>query len=359
MKPLKIAFIIVGAKIGAGFASGKEIFEYFAKFGAKSLLFVPLLFFAFYFFTYTLLCFGSKFLNFNLKDGNNLLSKKICVFNKTFNMFNAFMFVTFLILSAAMFTGLISLFGTYFPNASRQLIYFFVVILTIVLIKMSFNTISSISYIIVPMIIVCILINAVFSLNLSSFTSSLGSYGSALLPMLTILYASQNTFLASFVIIKSGSGLCPSEQKKVSLIVAVILCSLIVVGILCFLFNPSLSYFSMPFAEISKEVDVVYSYIFGFIIFSSIITTYATTITSLKEYFKNKRFTSIYMLCTILLLSTINFSHIVKYLYPLIGVFGLIYIYKAYTACNLSFKSFFQNTNKSIHNASQNAKDNS
>ena len=40
MRLIKISFVIIGAKIGAGFASGKEIFEYFAKYGVYSLFFV-------------------------------------------------------------------------------------------------------------------------------------------------------------------------------------------------------------------------------------------------------------------------------------------------------------------------------
>ncbi|MBO7526996.1 MAG: hypothetical protein J6T74_03760 [Clostridia bacterium] len=346
MKVLKIAFVIVGAKIGAGFASGKEIFEYFAKFGAKSLFFVPFLFVLLYSFTYILLTFGSNFKKYSLKEGNNALMGKICVFKKTFNIFDFFMFMTFLILSSAMFTGLVSLFQTYFTFANKWALYLVVLLITITLIKISFNAISSISYFIVPLIVICIVINAAFTFNPSSFTTSLGSISVFPLPFLTILYASQNTFLASFIIIKSGFGLSKLEQKKVSLIVALVICSLLTIGILCFLFNPSLSYSNMPFAEISKNVDTLYSYIFGFIIFSSIITTYATTITSLKEYFKEKEKNgAVIMLGLISILSLVDFSHIIQYLYPIIGIFGAIYIYSAYNKSNLSFKFFFKNAN--------------
>ena len=357
MKVFKIAFIIIGAKIGAGFASGKEIFEYFAKFGIKSLFFIPVLFFLFYFFTYTLLTFGSKLKKNNLKDANNLLIKSIKIRKKNFNIFDIFMFVTFLILSAAMFTGLVTLFQIYFPICSKWLMYVIVLILTFVMIKISFKTISSISYFIVPMIVIFIIINATFTFTPNSFTTSLGFANIITLPILTILYATQNTFLASFVIIKAGANLSPFERKKVSLIVSGVLCSLLTIGVLCFLFNPSLCHSSMPFAEISKEINPIYSYIFGFIIFSSILTTYATTITSLKEYFKNnQKYSEYIMLALISFLSLIDFSHIIKYLYPIIGMFGFVYIYKAYITSNLSFKSFFKNTDNCIHTARKHTK---
>ena len=39
MKQIKIIFLIIGTIIGAGFISGKEVFEFFSKFGYYSYLF--------------------------------------------------------------------------------------------------------------------------------------------------------------------------------------------------------------------------------------------------------------------------------------------------------------------------------
>ena len=350
MEVIKIAFIIIGAKIGAGFASGKEIFEYFAKYGINSLLFIPLLFVSFFIFTYILLSFGGKNKKYNLKQYNVILANNNKIFGKTFNIFNLFMIITFFILSSAMFSGLISLFQTYLPSIPKLPIYLSVLFITYILIKTSFSAISKISYIIVPLIIICIIINMTFTINPENFTTSVGVANVINLAPLSILYASQNTFLASFIIIKSGKDLNKKQMKQVSLLVSFILCSLIILGIICFLFNPALSHYDIPFAYISKEVGIIFGYLFGFIIFGSIITTYATTLTSLKEYFKNLKFGFLIMLTIICSLSLINFSNIIEYLYPVIGVFGFIYIYKAFQKCDLSFNFFTRNSNNKIHN---------
>lgn len=354
MKVVKIAFIIIGAKIGAGFASGKEIFEYFAKFGINSLLFVIPLFFLFYFFTYICLTFGAGFSDFNLKKGNDILKLKIKYKKTNVNLLNVFMFLTFLILCSAMFSGLIALTKTYFPTISKFIVFGFVIVLSYIMINTSFKTLSSISYFIVPLIVICIIINASFTFKTYSFAMSFGNQGIVSLPILTVLYASQNTFLASFVIIKSGKGLSSKERKVISLMVASTLCALLILGILCFLFNPKLAYSNMPFAEISMSISPYFSYMFGFIIFSSIITTYATTLTSLKEFFKgDKKYNKqSIMLLLIVILSLLDFGDIIQYLYPFIGILGLIYILRMYFCLNLSSKSFFQKANKSIHKTS-------
>ena len=115
-----------------------------------------------------------------------------------------------------------------------------------------------------------------------------------------------------------------------SLTTALTLCILLTLGILCFLFNPRLAYCEMPFAEVAIAINPVFSIVFAIILFGSIITTHATCLTSLKEYFKGDKKYNNYksMLALIVLLSLLNFGKIIGYLYPLIGAFGLIYYYK-------------------------------
>lgn len=332
MRILKITFTIIGAVIGAGFASGKEIFEYFAKYGISSVLFVIPLFFILFFFIKMYLKLGSKINNFNLCHCNDYLCKKVNMFGIKFNYLNCFMFFTFLILSSAMFSGLISLFKTYIPTISEYFVFVLVFVVSLSMIKVSFKFLTNLSYIVVPLIIICIVINSVFSLSTTSIMINFGITTILPLPFLTILYASQNVFLASFVIIKSGNSLNNKQQNIISLLVAGILCLLIIFGILCFMANPKIANSDMPFAELAIAISPYFSLLFGIIIFFSIITTYSTTITSLKEYFNGKKKYNkpFFMICLIALLSLLNFGTIVEFLYPIIGLFGVVYCFKIY-----------------------------
>ncbi len=360
MRLIKISFVIIGAKIGAGFASGKEIFEYFAKYGVYSLFFVIPMFIFFYWFTFICLKFGSKRTDYNIKNSNKQLSKNVMLFGKDINIYDTFFLLTFLILCSAMFSGMVSLFITYFGYVNKSILYLIVAVISIALINLSFTSLSTFSYYIVPLIILGIIINTIFTFQTNSFALSFGITNILPLPASTALYVSQNTFLASYVIIKSGSGLNNKQTHIVSFIVSFCLSLLMILGIFCFLFNPTLAYCEMPFAEISQCINPIFSYIFGFIIFSSIITTYATTLTSLKQFFPgDKKYNKKWqMLVLIVLLSLLHFGHIVKYLYPLIGVFGVIYIYKLNTVSKLSFEFSFNQANNAIHNAGQNTQNN-
>jgi len=333
MKIFKTTAFIIGSIIGAGFASGKEIFEYFAKYGICSLFFVIPLFFFMYFFFFFFLRFGKKIEDTQLKTTNQALCKNWKLFNKTFNPFNLILFFTFLILSSAMFSGLVALFETYFPNGSKFIYFLIAIIITIFLLSCSFKVFEKISNIIVPLIIICIILNVICSLSSGNFVTNFGITNILPLPFLSLAYASQNAFFASFVITKLGKNLNINESKKVSFFVAGIICLLIILGILCFLFNPKLAYSEMPFAEVAIAINPIFSVIYAIILFGSIITTYATSITSLKEYFKSKKKYSntILMLMFVVLLSLLDFGKIIGYLYPLIGAFGILYLYKIYT----------------------------
>ena len=145
MKVLKTSMLIIGSIIGAGFASGKEIFTFFAKYGVISLLFVVPLFFLIYLFNYVYLKFGSKFKNFDLKKGNHLLCKNKSFFKITYNPLNVIMFLTFLILSSAMFSALVALLQTYFVGLPKVLCFVISLVVTYILTKGNLKIFSRIS----------------------------------------------------------------------------------------------------------------------------------------------------------------------------------------------------------------------
>ncbi len=333
---LKTTFVIIGAIIGAGFASGKEIFEYFAKYGICSLIFVIPLFVCIYFFLYNYLKFGQNCNNFDLKHSNKYLCKTKKIFGLNFNAFDVGLFLTFLIHTSAMFSGLVALFSTYLPSGYKFIYFIIALIITVVLIKTSFNSFKVLSFLVVPLIILCLLLNVVCSFNSGTISTNFGITNILPLPLLTIVYASQNTFFSSFIIIKLGKDLNNKQRHLICFLTSLILCILITLGILCFMFNPKLAYNQMPFAEVAIAVNPIFSIIFAIILFGSIITTHATCLASLKEYFKGEKKynNTILMLVLIILLSLLNFGKIVEYLYPLIGAFGIIYFYKIYK-CNL------------------------
>ena len=366
MKIIKTSAVIISSIIGAGFASGKEIFEYFAKYGIYSIFFIIPLFCCISFFVYTFLHFGQKTKTLNYQTCNRILCKNITIKDKTINPFTIFLLISFLILSSAMFSALVALFETYFVGGNKILYFALSIAITYILLKNSFEKFGWLSNIIVPFIIFLIALNLICSVNTENFVTYFGEPSIFPLPFLTIMYASQNTFFCSFVIMNLGKDLNKNQRLLVSLIVAGVISLLILLGILCFLFNPTLICSNMPFAEIAIAINPVFSIIFAIILFAAIVTTYATSLTSLKEFFNGtKKHNKTWgLIMIIVLISLFDFGKIVEYLYPIIGVFGIVYFFRVLafnqSKSDLSSLNFlFEQTNKKVHSASKQTKNNS
>lgn len=319
MDTIKISLLIVGSIIGAGFASGKEIYQYFAKFGSVCFILLPILFLVLFFSILLLLKLGQKLKINYINELNGKLFK-----NK--NTINIFTFLTFLILSAAMFSGIYNLFLIYFNFLNKYFLIFLCVILTYFLSFVNIKTFSLISNIIVPIIIVLMCINCgSIVLNLDCFTIQPSfSFIAIILPF---LYAFQNVFLSSFVIVKSAKTLSKSSCFFVSLISSTILTLLLLLGCLALLKCP-MPYSSLPFVETANSLGKTFGIFYGVVMFFAVITTYITTLTTLQEFFGGKKFYNkkIFMIILVCVLGLFDFKVFVKNLYPIIGIIGFLYL---------------------------------
>lgn len=330
MKILKTSFTIIGAIIGAGFASGNEIFEYFAKYGKYSFFCIIPLFLLMFIVLKTYMQFGNKIKVFNLKVENTKLCKNFNIFNKEINYMNIFMFFTFLILCSAMFGGLVALFKTYISNIPSLFLYIFIIILSLIMSKISFKCFEFLSFLAVPLIILCIILMYANSFTGFNFNTTFENANYLFLVPLNISYVFQNIFLSCFTIINCSTSLTNKQQTKCCLLVSGIICLLIVIGIVCLLNNPSFATTQMPFASIFLSFSTFGGAVYGIIILLSILTTYSTTLSSLKEFFTgNKKYNKpIIMIALIALISLLDFGTIIEYLYPIIGMFGFVYFIK-------------------------------
>lgn len=331
MRVIKISAIIVGTIIGAGFASGKEIFEYFAKYGAKSIIFVIPLFFLLYCFIFSNLKYGNTYGNLSFLERNKILGN-YNKFSKKIDYFNIMLFITFLIYSSAMFSALNSLLQTYFDSLNKTVTVLLSIFVTFVLYKLSNNAFAIVSNFVVPLVIICVLITSIYSFKNGNFVSNFGINNVSPLVLLIVSYASQNIFFASFIIINFGKELSVQEQKKVSFLVSLIISILILIGIFCFLFNPNLVLSQLPFIQIAININPIFSIVFGIVLLFSILTTYSSSLKSLNEYFNGSKIYNkkIVMFILIILLGLCNFENIINYFYPIVGMFGIIYFVKIY-----------------------------
>ncbi len=342
MRCLKITILILGTIIGAGFASGKEITTFFTVFGYYSFLSLPIIFFGFYFCIYKLLLIGSKNKIENIDQLNYIIFKKE---NKLVKIFT---FISFIIISSTMISGL--------RQSLEVSTFIFDFIFTIIIILFLFFLIDkNLKYLniicMATIPITLIIITIICFINFNGLDNVVTSY-IVLLPYNSVTYVTRNVFLCYFVISSSSYQLSRSQCKLISFLSSFVLCTIMAVMIFSGLANPTIISDSIPMLSLAKNHDVLYI-IYAVLIEFAIMTTLISTTITVKSFFhfRTKILNSI---CAVILCTTCSFFEfdlLIKYFYPIIGIFG------AYLILFLMFPNLFlQNPNKEVHNTSKNTK---
>lgn len=318
MTTIKIIFLIISSIIGAGFVSGKEIFVYFSSFGIYGLVMIIPLFFIFYFYIKTLLNFGIK---------NNTLYFSKIILKKSY-LYNIFCFLTFTIISSTMFAGINSVFNYDVFSIKYIILYFIVFILCICVIYFGIEKFSKLNAIITPIVILTFIF-AIFlidfdSLSIQSNSSILFSFSSV------IIYACSNIFLSHYIIIESSKNLSQKQINLISFGCSFGICILITFCIVIELCHPEICQFDMPLLYASKSFSFKFYVLYCFVIVYSILSTLFSSLFSLKHFFKlkNKWANIVAPVFISFCFSFFGFSNLIKFLYPIIGIIGLIIFIK-------------------------------
>ena len=334
-KILKAVFVIIGTLIGAGFASGQEIYVFFYQYGINGIFGMIISSILLGFVTYKVLyiCKENKVTNY--KSFLKIFIKKekqLDIFN---TIINIFILITFYIMIAG--------FGAYFEQQFGISSLLGSILLAFICYFVFLRDISGlikVNQYIVPLLIGSLLIIGIFVidakniLEISHYVSENNSWKWILD---SILYGSYNTILLIPVLITLRNLVSKKkERRKVSLwvIALVILLSLVIFLILTKI-DVDIKNLEMPAVYVVSKISPVFRDIYGFIILSSILTTSISLGTSLlenivKDKKKYKQY-AIFICVSAILVSNIGFSNLVNLLYPIFGYIGLIQIIKICT----------------------------
>lgn len=326
----KIIFVIIGTLIGAGFASGREIYLFFMKYGESGKIGIVLTGIITGIIIYKVLCIVKKY---NIKNYNELLetinfkNRKI---NKVINMIvNSFLLVSFYIMVAG--------FGAYLEQIYKIPIYISSIIFVIIcyiIFRKSIQGVIKANEILVPILVILItylgLKNVPYILNQKEI--NINNFKETGWMISSILYASYN----SIILIPVLTNLKNYINSKKEIIKISIISSSIIIILAIFIYLLLLrgqffvSQLEMPLIEITMQFGKIFKYIYGFVIIVSIFTSAISTgysflqnVTSIK---KNYNIVLLVMCLTSIVISNIGFSKLVEILYPLFGILGLIQI---------------------------------
>ena len=325
-----ILFTIIGAIIGAGFASGQEIYLFFYRFGTNGLIGIVLC-------NILMATIIYKTLNLTYSDNietykeflENIYSNNIKLSKITNILINIFLCITFFIMIAG--------FGTYLAQSFKINSIIGSSILAIISYIVFLRNIENFAKI--NNIIILILIIVILIIGIENIIKLKGVQNNSILDsssywiLQAILYASYNLILVEPALINLKKFLKSKKQIILISIAVGIIMSILAILEFFLLKNVDINFknLEMPLVYVVEHNFSRLKYIYGIIILIAIFTTAVSVgfgfLNNINT--ENKSFPQLAkILCmSSVLISPIGFANLVNYLFPLFGFIGLMQIY--------------------------------
>ena len=322
-----ITLLIIGALIGAGFASGQEIYSFFYAYGSSGILGIIVTCSLIGLLIYKSLQIiydnnienYSEFLRVFIKN-----DKVVAVIN---NIMNILLLVTFYIMIAG--------FGAYFQQEfeiNKIIGSAILATLSAIVFFTSVKGVLKVSEFIVPVLLIFIIwIGGINLFTINMDTKVLAVKSGWLLS--SISYCSYNMILLIPVLISIKKQIkYKSNIKYIALCCGILMMTMyMLIYMLLIRTDIEISTLEMPIVYVIRTFFAKYKVVYAFIILASIFTTAISIgIGFLQNISKNERSYPqfvIFMCITSLLVSKIGFSKLVNFLYPFFGYLGIIQIF--------------------------------
>ena len=331
-----IVLVTIGALIGAGFASGQEIYSFFYSYGVIGLVELVITFVLISFIIYKSLkiIYENKIDNYDEFLGIFIKNRKV---TKVINMIlNVLLLVTFYIMIAG--------FGAYFEQeigVNKIVGSTILAIMTAIVFFTSAKGVLKVSEYIVPVLIVFIVIIGGMNLVTTNYEIEIPVIKKGWL-LSSITYCSYNMILLIPVLISIRNQITrPSNIKHIAIISGIMMITIsVMIFMLLTKVDVNISTLEMPIVYAIRTFFTKFKSIYAFIILSSIFTTAISIgIGFLQNVSKSKKSYAqfvAFMCITSLLVSNLGFSKLVNLVYPIFGYIGIaqiIFIIKQKTYC--------------------------
>lgn len=323
---ISITLVIIGALIGAGFASGQEFFSFFYIYGKNGIYGILIMSILIGIFIYKSLKIIYQKQVYNYNDFLNLFIKNTKIRNVILWIVNVLLLVSFYIMVAG--------FGAYFEQEIGINRIIGSIVLNLLCVIVFFSNIKGVlkaSNLIVPFLIFFIFfigIKNIVQIRTIDFYQMKNNW---ILSML--IYNSYNFILLMPVLISLKKQITKEKNiKKVSILVTIIIL-ILSISIFFLLLNANIKEIEnqeMPIVYIISNYFNKYKKIYAFIVLASIFTTAISVgIGFLQNISKNSNSYPqfvLFMCITSLLMSNIGFSKLLNFIYPVFGYIGILQI---------------------------------
>ena len=308
---LDIVSVLIGTIVGAGFATGNEIYQFFARYGYFGYALVGVFFFGMFAFTYKIMHLAHKYNAYTIDE----LSKK--VFGDKFAFIvNMVIYLAFFVFASVMMSAM--------SNIAEIYGVAIMIVLGFLLCIKDKQGILIANQIIIPLIfvfLIIIFINGYSFIPTCKFTplNFLGIFG-------VFYYIALNELIslgALLVVLHKST----KKELLISALLAGFLISVMIVIIIAILNNYTFDEIHMPLKDVANLISVDFAKFTNLILFCTIFTTFLSSIfgiyKKIKTSTKKPILTFIFVLLLCYILSFVGFTNLVQYAYNIIGFVSL------------------------------------
>lgn len=333
---LKVVLVIIGTLIGAGFASGKEVYIFFNKYGTLGLYGMILsgIILSIVIFKVLKITKDNKINNY--KELITKVSKYKSLNRILNNIISIFLLISFFIM--------VSGFASYFYeqlNINSLVMSIVIAVICLITFNKNMDGITKANTVLIPFLIIFIIIAAIMNgkyfINNFNYIDSISMNAGSEISIINnwivsaILYASYNSIILIPILIGLQKIVKKKDIAKISVITGVIF---IVLGISLYSLltrgQAYVQYLDIPIIYIMNQFGNVYSNIYGIIVAIAIFTSAISAGYGFLEnfgYSQVKYKKAAITICTIsVFVAMIKFSYLVEILYPIFGLLGFIQI---------------------------------
>lgn len=332
LESLKVSFVIIGTIIGAGFASGQEIYTFFNVYGLKGLLGIFISCMLIGIVIYKTLKISMRLKQEEYEDFLNsiipekLRDNKILIFTIN-NIINIFLLISFFI----MVSGFASYFFQEF-QASKIYGGIIIAVLSLIAFFKDINGIVKINTYLIPILILLVILLGAKQINYGKLCFNNFQESNVRWILSSILYASYNSITLIPMLVSMKKMI--KSKKQINQIVTIVTIVMTVLSVIIYfliqVFIKDLEGIEIPIVYIAGLLGNIYKYLYGFVILVAIFTTaisagYSFLVNCTKSK-KQYTYWAIIMCITSILVSKLSFSGLINLLYPIFGYLGIIQI---------------------------------
>ncbi|WP_191561968.1 hypothetical protein [Metabacillus idriensis] len=324
---VQIAAVYVGTVVGAGFATGREIVEFFTQYGIYGIL--GILICGFFF-----IHLGAKMMIISKKiRANSYQDLNLFLFGKSFGpVINFFMLVVLFGVTSVMLSGAGAIFEEQL-QLSRQMGVIVTIVLTIIAMSFGSKGLFSVNIVVVPLLIIFSLLIAISSFDVHKFSAFQHESGPSFKWLISaISYAAFNLAMAEAVLVPLAQEVEDERVVKWGGIVGGATLTFILLSSHFALTTlPNVVSFDIPMAEVMKTSAISFYLIFIMVIYGEVFTSVIGNLFGLERHLVRvvsipRMYIILFLLSGAFFVSQIGYSSLIAFLYPLFGYMSIVFL---------------------------------